>query len=124
MYLFSKDFWVYAFERMVKTAAQAAVAVITGEAFGLFDGTAWLNVVSIAGMAAIVSILMSLTSYSAINNDADMKALESTVKRITHKAEVVATADTEIKNAAATITSGTAPSVVVTEPVGEDTPRG
>lgn len=99
MYLFSKDFWVYAFERMVKTIAQSAVAVITGEAFGLFDGTAWLNVLSISGMAGIVSILMSLTSYSAINNDADMKALESTVKRITHKAEVVADAEQKIRDA-------------------------
>ena len=110
MYLFSQDFWVYAFERMVKTVAQAAVAVITGEAFGLFDGTAWMNVLSIAGMAGIVSVLMSLTSYSAINNDADMKALESTVKRITHKADVVAQADVQIKQAGTQIAAASAES--------------
>lgn len=103
MYLFTKDFWLYAFERAIKTVAQSAVAVITGEAFGLFDGNAWLNVASIAGMAGIVSVLMSLQSYSAVNNDADMKALENTVKRITHKAEVVASADAEIKQAAASV---------------------
>ena len=99
MYLFTKDFWVYAFERAVKTVAQAAVALITAEAFGLFDGNAWLNVASVAGMAGIVSVLMSLTAYSAVNNDADMKALEATVNRITHKAEVVADADAKIKQA-------------------------
>ena len=115
MYLFTKDFWVYAFERMVKTIAQSAVAVITGEAFGLFDGTAWINVLSIAGMAGLVSLLMSLTSYSAINNDADMKALESTVKRITHKAEVVAAADAEIKQAAVSVVSAGDPAQEIAE---------
>lgn len=107
MYLFTKEFWNYALERAIKTVAQAAVAVITGEAFGLFDGDAWMNVASIAGMAGIVSILMSLQSYSAVNNDADMKALENTVKNIVRKAGVVATADSEIKQAAVNITSDT-----------------
>ena len=111
MYLFTKDFWVYALERAVKTVAQAAVAVITGEAFGLFNGDAWLNVLSIGGMAGIVSILMSLQAYSSVNNDADMKALENTVKQITHKAEVIAQAEAEIK---------ASPVVVQTE----DGPRG
>lgn len=103
MFLFKKEFWAYAFERAIKTVAQAAVALITAEAFGLFDGNAWLNVASVAGMAGIVSVLMSLTSYSAVNNDADMKALEATVNRITHKAEVVAEADAKIKQAGTTI---------------------
>lgn len=119
MYLFTKEFWGYALERAVKTIAQAAVAVITGEAFGLFDGDAWLNVASIAGMAGIVSVLMSLQSYSAVNNDADMKALESTVKRIAHKAGVVASADAEIKQAAATITE-----TPVVQVVEQDGARG
>lgn len=102
MFLFTKDFWTYAFERAVKTVAQAAVALITAEAFGLFNGDAWLNVASVAGMAGIVSVLMSLTAYSAVNNNADMKALESTVKRMTHKAEVVESAATTIKGVTTT----------------------
>lgn len=120
MYLFTKDFWTYALERAIKTIAQTAVAVITGEAFGLFNGDAWLNVLSVAGMAGIVSVLMSLQSYSAINNDADMKALEATVRRITHKAGVVAIADAEIKQAASSVIAET-PVVQVVE---QDGPRG
>ena len=103
MYLFTKDFWVYAFERMVKTIAQAAIALITAEAFGLFDGEAWLNVASVAGMAGIVSVLMSLTSYAAVNNDADMKALEATVNRMTRKAQIVESSAQTIKATAAEV---------------------
>ena len=100
MFLFTKDFWTYAFERAIKTVAQAAIALITAEAFGLFNGEAWLNVASVAGMAGIVSVLMSLTAYSAVNNDADMKALEATVNRMTHKAQVVEASAEAIKTAA------------------------
>ena len=108
MYLFTKDFWVYAFERMIKTVAQAAIALITAEAFGLFDGQAWLNVASVAGMAGIVSVLMSLQSYSAVNNDADMKALEATVSRMTHKAQIVEASAQTIKSATNNGTAGVA----------------
>lgn len=100
MYLFTRTFWAYAFERMIKTVAQAAVAIITAEAFGIFDGGAWLNVLSVAGMAGLVSVLMSLQAYSEVNNDADMKALEATVARITRKAEIV-------KQSADTVASST-----------------
>jgi hypothetical protein len=98
MYLFSQKFWTYAFERVIKTMAQAAVAVITGEAFGIFNGEAWINVVSIAALAGLTSLLMALTAYSAVNNDADMKALESTVDRITRKTEMIDSADVRIKD--------------------------
>ena len=105
MFLFTKDFWTYAFERAVKTVAQAAIALITAEAFGLFNGEAWLNVASVAGMAGIVSVLMSLTAYSAVNNDADMKALEATVNRMTHKAQIVEASAQTIKATATEVTT-------------------
>lgn len=105
MYIFTRTFWAYAFERMIKTVAQAAVAVITAEAFGLFDGRAWLNVLSVAGMAGLVSVLMSLQAYSEVNNDSDMKALEATVARITRKAEIV-------KQSAETVTASPLDSTV------------
>lgn len=108
MYLFTKDFWTYAFERMVKTIAQSAVALITAEAFGLFNGEAWINVASVAGMAGVVSVLMSLTSYSAVNNDADMKALEATISRMSHKAQIVETSAQAIKTVATTNTTDAA----------------
>lgn len=105
MFLFTKDFWTYAFERAVKTIAQAAIALITAEAFGLFNGEAWINVASVAGMAGVVSILMSLTAYSAVNNDADMKALEATVNRMTHKAQIVEASAQTIKSTATEVTT-------------------
>ena len=105
MYLFTKDFWVYAFERMVKTVAQAAIALITAEAVGLFDGQAWVNIASVSGMAGIVSVLMSLQSYSAVNTDADMKALEATINRMTKQAQIVESSAQIIKT---TTNNGTA----------------
>lgn len=98
MYLFTKKFWVYAFERMVKTVAQSAIAIITAEAFGLFNGEAWLNVLSVAGMAGIVSVLMSLQSYSAVNNEADMKVLDSLVDRISRKTVAVEQAADQLRS--------------------------
>lgn len=98
MYLFTKKFWVYAFERAVKTIAQAAIALITAEAFGLFNGEAWLNVLSVAGMAGIVSVLMSLQSYSAVNNEADMKVLDSLVDRISRKTIAVEQAADQLRS--------------------------
>lgn len=109
MYLFTKDFWVYAFERAIKTVAQAAVSLITAEAFGLFNGEAWLNVLSVAGMAGLVSVLMSLTAYSAVNNNADMKALEATVNRMTQKAQIVESSAQTIKATTASVTETISP---------------
>lgn len=100
MYLFTKTFWAYAFERAIKTVAQTAVAVITGEAFGIFNGDAWFNLLVVSGMAGLVSILMSLQSYSAVNNDSDMQALEATIARMQAQQSIVL-------NSAATIMPST-----------------
>lgn len=65
MYLFTQAFWLYAFERMVKTIAQVMIATITASTFLPLQGEAWLNVLVTSGLAGLVSILTSLTSYSA-----------------------------------------------------------
>lgn len=98
MYLFDADFWKDSFGRAVKTVAQAAIAVITGETFGIFNGEAWINVLSISLMAGLVSILMSLSTYSAVNNDADVRALEHTVNRMTRKTLAIEDAAVAVKN--------------------------
>lgn len=59
--MFTKLFWKDAFERAVKTFAQAAVAVLTARTIGLFE-VDWVNLASVAGMAALVSVLMSIAS--------------------------------------------------------------
>lgn len=53
--------------RAVKTAAQAAVAMLTvGQAFFDID---WVNVLSIAATAAIVSIFTSLAGLPEVKNE-------------------------------------------------------
>ena len=45
--------------RAVKTFAQAAVSMLTGEALGIMDAD-WLAVLSVSAMAAVVSLLTSI----------------------------------------------------------------
>ena len=66
MMLFSKDFWSMAFERMVKTIAQTAVASITVTSFIPTEVDAWQTVLVTSGMAGLISVLTSLTSYDAV----------------------------------------------------------
>ena len=55
-------YWDYAGERAVKTVAQAALATIGVGVMGVFD-VDWLNVVSVAALAGIVSLLTSVLGY-------------------------------------------------------------
>lgn len=66
MILFSKDFWSVALERMVKTIAQVAIATITASTFIPTVGEAWINVLMTSGLAGLISVLTSLTSYDAV----------------------------------------------------------
>ncbi len=59
--MFTAQFWKDAAERSVKTFAQAAGALLAGDGVGLMD-VSWLQVASIAGMAAVVSLLTSIAS--------------------------------------------------------------
>lgn len=67
MILFSKDFWSVALERMVKTIAQVAIATITASTFIPTVGEAWINVLVTSGLAGLISVLTSLTSYDAVS---------------------------------------------------------
>lgn len=66
MMLFSRDFWSVAFERMVKTVAQVMVATITASTFIPTSGDAWFQILVTSGLAGVVSVLTSLTSYDAV----------------------------------------------------------
>lgn len=54
-------FWGDTFERAVRTAAQAALGVVGAGTIGLLD-VAWPTVGSVAGLAAVVSLLTSLAA--------------------------------------------------------------
>lgn len=59
--MLTRSFWKDALERAVKTFAQAAAALLTADGIGLTDAN-WVQIASVAGMAAVVSILTSVAS--------------------------------------------------------------
>ena len=71
MMIFSKDFWSVAFERMVKTIAQVIIATITASTFIPTVGEQWVNVLVTSGLAGLISVLTSLTSYDAVAKAVD-----------------------------------------------------
>jgi hypothetical protein len=69
--VFTKKFLKDAAERAVATFAQTAIAVLT-VSVGLHD-VDWLNVGSVAGLAALLSVLKSVAATKV--NDADSASL-------------------------------------------------
>lgn len=65
--MFTKAFWKGTAERAVRTFAQALIAVFGTEATGLL-AVDWPGALSAAGMAAVISVLMSLAA-SGIGGD-------------------------------------------------------
>jgi hypothetical protein len=57
-----KKFLIDMAERAIKTAAQAAVAAIGTSA--VLEGVNWLHILSVAGMATVLSILTSIASHN------------------------------------------------------------
>lgn len=65
--MWTAAFWKAAFERAVKTFAQALVAVMTADGFGLLDAD-WTARLSAAGLAAVLSLLSSVASAGPGNS--------------------------------------------------------
>lgn len=61
MIFFSIDFWNYSMERAIKTFAQAAIAAIGTGSIGLL-AIDWVNVLSLSGGAALLSLLTSIVT--------------------------------------------------------------
>lgn len=55
------QFWMRTFERAVKTFAQSLLAILGVSGVGLLNAP-WITALSTAGMAALLSVLMSVTS--------------------------------------------------------------
>ena len=92
MYLFSKAFVSYALERAVKTGAQVIIAGVTVSSFTASDGNAWLIIAQTAGIAVLVSVLTSLTAYSAASGT---ESTPSTVAKSSSPAPVQTVAPQE-----------------------------
>lgn len=65
-----KNYWIKwakaALVRALKTTAQTAVSMLTGNMVGIMDAD-WVAVASIAGMAGIVSLLTSIGGLPEVN---------------------------------------------------------
>ena len=59
----------YSIERAAKTIAQTALAVISSGAVGVLD-VDWVHVVSVAGLAGVMSLLTSVLQYDRPKGDA------------------------------------------------------
>lgn len=67
------NFWTYAGERAAKTLAQTALAAITAsQVVGLFE-VDWVQIVSISGLAAVMSLLTSVVVYGGAEKVAAKK---------------------------------------------------
>ena len=71
MSIYTPTFWKDAAERAVSTAAQAANGVLTAGAVGLVH-VDWAATGSIAGLAAVVSILKSLVAGTSGDGSASL----------------------------------------------------
>jgi hypothetical protein len=66
-------FWSYAGERAVKTLAQTALATITAsQVVGVLDVN-WVEILSISGLAGIMSLLTSIVVYGGAEQVAAKK---------------------------------------------------
>lgn len=72
-------FWKAAFERAVKTVAQSAVAILAISVTGLI-GVDWLSLVSVSGLAGLISILTSIGSDVATGGTGPSLTNEIAVK--------------------------------------------
>lgn len=62
--MFTKSFWKDALERAIKTTAQSILALWATGATGVLD-VDWVNSLSVAGLAFIMSILTSVGGVNA-----------------------------------------------------------
>jgi hypothetical protein len=59
--VFTKTFWKQTLERLIKTFAQAILALITSDGLGIVDVN-WGRVLSVGALAALASLLTSIVS--------------------------------------------------------------
>ncbi len=69
--IFSKEWWKAAIIRAVKTFAQALIAAIGSEA--IFAAVNWSETLSIAGLAAVLSLLTSLAGLPEVPKEEETK---------------------------------------------------
>ena len=74
--MFTKNFWKQSLERLIKTFAQAILALITSDGLGIVDVN-WGKVLSVAALAALASLLTSIVT-SGVGQPNDPSAVKTT----------------------------------------------
>ena len=69
-------FWKATAERAIKTAAQTLGALLVANGTGLLD-TDWAPALSVAGMAVVLSVLMSIGSGAATGDGPSLTNAET-----------------------------------------------
>lgn len=72
--MWTRTYWIAVAERSFKTFFQVIAALLVGNGTGLLD-TDWVGVLSVAGMAALVSVATSIGS-AKVGNDSPSLAGE------------------------------------------------
>lgn len=72
-------FWKAVAERAIKTFCQGAVALLVGDGIGITEVN-WLSVLSVAGLAAIASVLTSVASAGATDGSPSLSTEKLTAK--------------------------------------------
>jgi len=78
--MWSREFWKSVAERGLKTFVQAAVAVLIAAGTDLI-GTDWIGLLSIAGMAALISLLTSIGSGGITGGNTSLTDSEQVVEK-------------------------------------------
>ena len=79
--MWTRSFWTAAAERAVKTFAQTLAALLAAGAFDVVSAP-WLQSVKVAGLAAVLSVLTSVASSSAGNNEGPSLVNEKVVEKV------------------------------------------
>lgn len=73
--MWTKEFLLAVLERAVKTFAQTAAAMLVADGTGLLQ-VDWVAVLSVAGMAAVVSVLTSVGTGAATDGSPSVGNVE------------------------------------------------
>ena len=73
--IYTRGFWVAAAERAIKAGAQTLASLLVVDGTGLLDSQ-WVPRLSAAGMAALLSVLMSVASDAATGDGPSLTRAE------------------------------------------------